>query len=96
MRRADAIALIEQHRAEIAAFGVKSLSLFGSVARDEARDDSDIDVLVEFEGPVTFRGHFGLLEFLEDLTGLKIDLATPEMLRPEIRSNVYRDLLHVA
>ena len=61
MRRADAIALISARREEITRqFGVRSLALFGSVARDEARPDSDVDVLVEFEGPTTFDAHMGL------------------------------------
>jgi predicted nucleotidyltransferase len=55
MRRADVIAEISAHREELVRrFAVRSLSLFGSVARDEARPGSDIDVLVEFEGPTTF------------------------------------------
>ena len=70
MRRADVIALIAVHRDEIIdRFAVRSLSLFGSVARDEARADSDVDLLVEFEGPTTFDGHMGLLVYLEDLFG---------------------------
>ena len=60
MRRTDVIALLAPRRDEIAQrFGVRSLSLFGSVARDEARPDSDVDVLVEFNGPTTFDGHMG-------------------------------------
>lgn len=58
MRRADVIAAISGHRDEIAhRFGVRSLSLFGSVARDEARPDSDIDLVVDFEGPNLRRPH---------------------------------------
>lgn len=68
MRRAEVIAAISAHREDIARrFGVRSLSLFGSVARDEAGPDSDVDLVVEFEGPTTFDGHMGLLVFLEDL-----------------------------
>ena len=61
MRRADVIARISARREELTKqFGVRSLALFGSVARDEARPDSDVDVLVEFEGPTTFDAHMGL------------------------------------
>ena len=96
MRRSDVIRLLSEHRAEIDAFGVTSLSLFGSVARDEAREDSDIDVLVEFVGPTTFRGHIGLLLFLEGLLGTKVDLATEAMLPLGMAESVRRDLLRVA
>ncbi|GAB4461598.1 MAG: hypothetical protein OHK0037_10980 [Elainellaceae cyanobacterium] len=48
MNREQVIALVQAHRAQLQALGVKSLDLFGSVARDEARDDSDVDFLVEF------------------------------------------------
>jgi uncharacterized protein len=96
MGRDEVIELLRAHRAEIDAFGVKSLALFGSVARDEARPDSDVDVLVEFEGPTTFRRRVGLLMYLEELLGRKVDLATPRMLTSRIVANVERDLLPVA
>ena len=85
------------HRAELQRFGVKSLSLFGSVARDEAQPGSDIDVLVEFKGPVTFDDYTGLLLYLEELLGAKVDLVTPRMVRrPRLRRAIERDLVHVA
>lgn len=96
MRRDEVIALLQAHRAEIDAFGVKSLALFGSVARDEARPDSDVDVLVEFDGPTTFDAYTGLLIYLEGLLGTPVDLATPKMLKPRIVPNVERDSLRVA
>lgn len=51
------ITLIKRHRPELAKFGVKSLALFGSVARGEAGPDSDVDILLEFEGRATFDGY---------------------------------------
>ena len=97
MRRADVIALVSARRNEIIhRFGVRSLSLFGSVARDEARPDSDIDVLVEFEGPTTFDGHMGLLVFLEDLLGRHVDVVTAKGLKPRLRPLIDQDLVRVA
>lgn len=96
MRRGDVIRLIRDHQAEVDAFGVVALSLFGSVARDEAGEDSDVDMLVEFDGPTTFRAHMGLLLFLEGLLGTKVDLATEAMLPPEIAESLRRDVLRVA
>jgi len=52
MRQQEALAILSTHQTALKGFGVKSLLLFGSVARDEARADSDVDLLVEFERPV--------------------------------------------
>ena len=97
MRRADVIARISAQREElIRLFGVRSLSLFGSVARDEGRHDSDVDVLVDFDGPTTFDGHMGLLVFLEDLLGCRVDVVTTKGLKPRLRPLIDRDLVRVA
>lgn len=66
MRRRDAIDVIESRLPELRQrSALRQLSVFGSVARDEATDASDIDILVELEGPTTFDGYFGLEERLE-------------------------------
>ena len=97
MRRDEAIRLIREHRAEIDAFGVKSLALFGSVARDEAGPESDVDILVEFEEPpLTYRRYCDVRFLMEDFLGAKVDLVTVPGIRPEIAANVRRDLLSVA
>ena len=97
MRRADVIARISAQREElIRLFGVRSLSLFGSVARDEGRHDSDVDVLVDFDGPTTFDGHMGLVVFLEDLLGCRVDVVTTKGLKPRLRPLIDRDLVRVA
>lgn len=97
MRRADVIALVSAQRDEIARrFGVRSLSLFGSVARDEARPNSDVDVLVEFDGPTTFDNHMGLFVFLEDLLGCHVDVVTANGVKPRLRPLIARDLVRVA
>jgi predicted nucleotidyltransferase len=75
---------------------VKDLALFGSVARDEATSQSDVDILVTFNGPATFDGFLGLEETLESLLGGKVDLVTDKALKPLIRPSVERDLIHVA
>lgn len=97
MRRAEVIELLLAHRDEfVRQFGVRTLSLFGSVARDEARPDSDVDVLVEFEGPTTFDGHMGLLVYLEDLLGRRVDVVTAKGLKRRMRPQVEQDLVRVA
>jgi predicted nucleotidyltransferase len=71
------------------------LALFGSRAREQARVGSDIDVLVEFDGPATSARYFGLQFYLEDLLGGAVDLVTNQALRPELRPFVERDAIHV-
>ena len=97
MRRAEVISLVAARRDEIVRqFSVRSLSLFGSVARDEAHEDSDVDVLVEFEGPTTFDRHMGLLVYPEDLLGRRVDVITATGLKPRLRSLIERELVRVA
>jgi predicted nucleotidyltransferase len=76
-------------------YGVQDLALFGSVARNEARPESDVDVLVTFEGRTHFRAFMGLQFELEDILGAKVDLVTPKALKPLARSSVEKDLIHV-
>jgi predicted nucleotidyltransferase len=63
-----------------ARYGVKSLAVFGSMARGDDREGSDVDILVTFEGRATFRGYMGLKLDLEDPIGRRIDLTTPDTL----------------
>lgn len=77
-------------------FGVKSLELFGSFARDEAHVTSDVDILVEFEENPTFDRYMGLKFYLEELLGTKVDLVEKAMLHPSIRSTVESEIIPVA
>jgi predicted nucleotidyltransferase len=95
MHRDEILTILRQHRAEIQGFGVKSLAIFGSVARDEATSDSDVDLLVEFEKKVTFDRYMDLKFYLEDCLGIKVDLVTQKMLRPQIRKTVEKEALRV-
>jgi hypothetical protein len=97
MNREQVLSILKDHRDDMQhRFAVKHLSLFGSAARDELREDSDIDVLVEFEGPPTFDGYIGLKDFLEALFVTKVDLATPDAIKPRMRPFIDKDLIHVA
>ena len=97
MRRDELLALLRLHLDELARrFGVRSLSLFGSHARDTAGPDSDVDPLVEFDDRMTSRGDTGLIDYREALLGRPVDLATPDVLKPRVRPYVERDLIRVA
>ena len=79
----------------VARYGVDRLALFGSTVRDAARADSDIDILVSFDGPATSERYFGVQFFLEDLLGRPVDLVTDKALRPELRPFIEREAVHV-
>ena len=96
MNRSRAIELLAHSKPELSArYGVTALALFGSTARGAARINSDIDVLVAFDGPATSARYFGVQFYLEDLFGQSIDLVTEKALRPELRPFVERDAVHV-
>ena len=96
MTSESALQLLSAHKAEMQRrFGVRDLALFGSVARNEAHEESDVDVLVEFGGPVTFHGYFDVLFFLESVFGRKVDLVTQDAVRPRIRPAIEKDAIHV-
>jgi predicted nucleotidyltransferase len=97
MDKNTVVDLLHTHRDElIARFGVKRLDLFGSAARDELRNDSDIDILVEFAGPATFDGYMDLKFHLERVLGRAIDLVTRKGLRAELRAGVDKESIRVA
>jgi len=96
MKQDVLLQILKQKNAELKdQFGVKSLSLFGSVAKDTATPASDVDLLVEFNRPVGYFGLFALQDYLEKLLGCPVDLGTPNSLKPYIRERVMGDLIHV-
>ena len=77
-------------------YGVKSLAIFGSMARGDDHDGSDVDVLVTFEDTTSFDNYMGLKLDLEDLFGRRVDLLTPKALRPSMQSEIDREAILVA
>lgn len=77
-------------------FGVRSLRLFGSTARDEAGPQSDVDILVDFDTAPSLIGFLALRSFLEDLLGAPVDLVTEGRLRERARTSVVQDAVRVA
>lgn len=94
MEREEVVRRIREHLPELEQFDVRSISLFGSVARNEAGPASDVDVIVEF-GRATFDGYMGLKLYLEDLLGTRVDVATRRGLRPRIVESALREAIHV-
>jgi predicted nucleotidyltransferase len=87
-QRQTALDILKDHRGELEQFGVKSIALFGSVVREEARPDSDIDILVEFERPVGLLTFLRLRNRLQDLMGNRVDMAPPGALRKVLRDRM--------
>ena len=77
-------------------FSVVSVRLFGSMARDEAGPDSDVDILVEFAGPVSLFVLADLREYLMEALGRPVDVGTEASLRPRIREAVVAEAVRVA
>ncbi len=96
----DRDAILERLNAHAAAlkrrYGLRSIAVFGSVARGDDREGSDVDILATFEGAPTFDRYMDLKLELEELLGRPVDLGTPETLRPELRTRIEKDLIRVA
>lgn len=93
MERQQALAILTNHQHKLKDFGVKSLILFGSVARDEARPDSDVDLLVEFDRPIGLFTFVSLKRYLEEISGTSVDLGTPDSLKPHLQEPVFREAI---
>jgi predicted nucleotidyltransferase len=96
MRRVEALDRLSEYRDEIRACGVKSLLLFGSVARDEARPDSDIDLLVEFEPSVGLFEVVRFQNYLEGILGQRVDLVLHDAIKQQLRDRIMKDVVRAA
>ncbi len=97
MNRNQALHLLQAHKDEIfSRYGVRRLALFGSMARDEAREDSDVDLLVDFADEATFKGYFKLKFYLEELLGREVDLVCDDAVRPRLRAYIDQEAVDVS
>lgn len=96
MNQDDIQRRLKDHKEELTTFGVKSLAVFGSVARGKAKAGSDLDLLVDFNAPATFDQYMTLKFFLEDLFECRVDLVTRKALKPRLRSHVEKEAILVA
>lgn len=98
MDRDKIIASLQQNRELLARFHVRSLSLFGSVVRGEARSGSDVDILVEFEqdAPIGLFEFIRLKQELSTLLGMEVDLGMPDALHPALKENIIKEAVHVS
>jgi hypothetical protein len=96
MKRNNTLAILRKIKPVLAQqFGVTQMALFGSTARDEAGENSDVDILVEFDGPATSARYFDVQFYLEDQLGCPVDLITEKALRPELHPFIKREAINV-
>ena len=97
MNRDDIMRVLIEERQNLEdRFDITSLALFGSVARNEARTDSDIDLLVEFKSPIGLLKFIELQQHLEKLLGCRVDIGTKRSLKSRIKDQVLQEAIHVA
>jgi predicted nucleotidyltransferase len=98
VNKSEVIKKLASFEDELKKFSVKDLYLFGSYAREEAGEQSDLDILVEFEAGA----QIGLFEFarlrrqLSELLGREVDLVTPDAIRPEMKDQILREAVHAS
>lgn len=96
MNRKQTLEILAKLKPELVKrFGVTRLALFGSTVRDEARPDSDIDIVVSFDGPATSEKYFGVQFYLEDELGHPVDLVTEKAMRAELRPFIEQEAINV-
>lgn len=96
MTKQKIIDVLVTHQSELKNFGVKRCGLFGSHMRSEQHENSDIDILVEFEPhQKTFDNFMNLSFYLEELLGKKVDLVTAESLSPYIGPHILAEVEYV-
>lgn len=86
--------ILNRYRDELHEMGVKSIAVFGSVVRKEARPDSDIDILVEFDRPVGLLAFLRLRHRLEEILGRRVDLVTPAALKRQLRDRILKEAVY--
>jgi predicted nucleotidyltransferase len=82
---------LAETRAELANLGVRSLDLFGSVARGEAGADSDVDLLVEFDQPIGLFHFFRVQRRLEEILGCRVDLVMRDAVKRQLRDRIFSE-----
>lgn len=82
---------LEDQAETLRSFGVVRIGVFGSTARGEAREDSDLDLILELKDYEADK-YFGVCEFIEDLFGREVDIVTPGGIRIELKSYILPDI----
>lgn len=93
LKKQEILKKLEENKRQIKGYGVKRIGLFGSYIRNEQRERSDIDILVEFEKEkIAFDNYMHLKFFLEDLLGRKIDLVILDDLKRQLKPYILKEV----
>ena len=95
LRLEDVQRILAAHEAELKAQGVKSLAVFGSVARGDAGPDSDVDLIGEFDRPFGLFKFVHVKEYLESILGCPVDLVTRDTVYEELKEDIYGEAVDV-
>ncbi len=96
MTRQEVLDILRAHLPEIKKrFGVKRLGIFGSVARDEATEGSDVDIIVEFEETPDLFVFIDLKEYLSDILHAHVDITTPKSLKPWYKKSILSEVIYI-
>lgn len=95
LNRQTVMAILREQDNIFEQFQIKTLALFGSTARNEATEESDLDFLVEFKGKATFDGYMNLKFYLEYLFNKPVDLVICKSLKPQIKNSVLAEAIYV-
>lgn len=96
MQRERVLSLLREHQADLRAMNVASLAVFGSVARNEAGPESDVDLLIEFTCPVGMFHFLTVKQRLEEILGRPVDLATRAALKRQFRDTILSEAIYAA
>lgn len=96
MGREEVLRILAEHKEEIAARGVASISIFGSVARDEAGPGNDVDILVERSRPMGLFEYIGVHHYLEEILGRRVDLVMPDAIKTRLRDRILGEAIRAA
>ncbi len=91
MTREDVQRRLSEERAELTKLGVRSLDIFGSVARNESAPGSDVDLLVDFNRPIGLFHFFRVQRRLEQILGCRVDLVMRDAVKPQLRDRIFRE-----
>lgn len=95
MKREELFSILSAHQAELLDRGVKDLAVFGSVARGDSSETSDVDILVEFNHAVGLFEFVRLKMLLEKWIGHRVDLVTPDALHPALRERILKGAIYI-
>ncbi|KYC53456.1 MAG: Nucleotidyltransferase domain protein [Candidatus Methanofastidiosum methylothiophilum] len=88
--------IIEKEKEELLReYKIKNIGIFGSYAKNTAKEKSDIDLIVEFEEPVSLLGVIKAENYLTELLGIRVDLVPKEDIRKELKETILKEVIYI-